>query len=163
MQGTTSLVQSFLKDLIPEDTNIHRYYSMVNSAKCSGADDKQDMVSPQLYANCQDFTIKELKILKPQLLITQGVKAAETLNSLPMGKLLKKQVIERMEVSGIAVKWISSLVEEYIRVVQFDDGDVVLLLRTPHPASRNGQWQLFQRIALEPLVLFVNSALVTME
>lgn len=156
MRGTTTLVQKILGDVVPENSNIHQYYSMVNSAKCSGADDKQDMVNDELYSNCLEYTMREIELLKPQLLVTQGVKAAKVLRHFPLNEVFSvTEVFKEMGIGESAQNWLCSVVNEYIRAVQLNSGEYVPILQTPHPAARSGQWQLFERISLAPLVCFI--------
>jgi len=157
MRGTISLVQKILANEIPENANIHQYYSMVNSAKCSGKDGKSNMVKSELYKNCLEYTFQEVELLKPQLLVAQGVKAGNVFKSFDLSEFIS--VEDFLETRGENKKtssWICSIVNEYVKAVELKSGKYIPILKTPHPAARGGQWQLFQRLSLDPVVWFIH-------
>lgn len=157
MKGTITLIKTLLNGLIIEPANIHKYYAMVNSAKCSGADGSRDKVNSKLYGNCHKYTIQEISLLEPQLIITQGVDAANTFKREAIDTNSLSPIFKVLGIDKVSAGWLTSLVHEYVKLVDIGSGNKIPLLQTPHPSSRNGQWGLFRRIALEPLVKIIHT------
>lgn len=157
MRGTTDLVLQLLENQIPEASSPHPYYSMINAAKCSGADGRRNMVPARLYENCLPFALREIALLEPHFLVTQGKRAASVLGAL--GSIDGGDVeaaARALGTDGEATDWLISLALEYLRRVDLPNGDQLPVLRTPHPAARDGSWQRFKRISLRPVAAMLN-------
>jgi uracil-DNA glycosylase len=157
MKGTTELMLGLFKGLIPEGESPHPYYSMINAAKCSGADGSRDMVSRELYHNCRNFSLTEIKLLEPHVIITQGNQAANVLP--PMQYVDRQKLIDCskiMQANGEAAEWLADLCNEYLRTIKLPGNDhVTLVLKLRHPSARDGSWQQFKRVALQPIVKMI--------
>ena len=155
MQGTTEITQELLKGRIADGTSPHPYYAMINAAKCSGADGKRDMVPDELYAHCRPFALKEIELLNPQLLVTQGKKAAAVLSApqIPIEELITivGGITEDREIQ----QWLISFGRQYLRAYSLEEDNYVPVLEVPHPSSRNGSWTLFKNIALAPVLSLI--------
>ncbi len=155
MKGTTELIQGLLKGQLEENTSPHPFYAMINAAKCSGADGKRDMVPDELYAHCRPFALKEIELLNPQLLVTQGKKAAAVLSApqIPIEELITivGGITEDREIQ----QWLISFGRQYLRAYSLEEDNYVPVLEVPHPSSRNGSWTLFKNIALAPVLSLI--------
>ena len=125
---------------------------MINAAKCSGADDSKGMVPPTLYENCLPFALQELAILAPDLVVTQGRAAANVLGDLsPIDQAALFAAATSLGAAGTAAEWLVAVGNEFLGLVQLPNDSAALTLRTPHPAARDGRWQRFVRVSLQPL------------
>lgn len=52
--------------------SIHRYFAHTNSAKCCLNNPKRSEADARLFRNCRGFIPRELEILEPDILVTQG-------------------------------------------------------------------------------------------
>ena len=158
MQGTTVLMSRLLADVVPAGVTPHPYYSMINAAKCSGADDSRGKVPTALYNNCRFFAVAEVALLEPQLIVTQGNDAAGALGPPnPLPEQMLQASAEELGATGESVDWFVSLGREYLGQISLSGNPPVLTLGAPHPAARDGRWQLFQRIALDPLAGMIST------
>lgn len=60
-------------------SQIHHYFAHTNSAKCSMNKEKRGKADKKLFRNCREFIPGEVNILQPEILITQGAEAEESL------------------------------------------------------------------------------------
>lgn len=82
---TFDLAKIILSPFIPEliktdDYYINPYVVHTNSAKCTQNKDGRAMADDILFSNCKEYSIKELELLKPKIVISQGIKAHEVLS-----------------------------------------------------------------------------------
>lgn len=158
MKGTTELLEIILSYALPDDANPYEYFAMTNAAKCSGSDDSSDKVPWDLYKKCQHYSFRELEILEPDLIITQGNYAFSTLGTtqeFPLERV--RAACNKMDISSFVQDWLIALTNEYLRVLIVKEVGPVTVLRTPHPSARDGRWQLFIRIAIRPLSELIKS------
>lgn len=59
------------------------YWAHTNSAKCCQNNPKRGQAHPRLFRNCRSYVLGELEVLQPEILVTQGTKAKEVIESLP--------------------------------------------------------------------------------
>jgi len=81
---TFDLAKFILDPFIPEsvktdDYYVNSYVVHTNSAKCTQNKAGKAMADDILFSNCREYTVKELQLLKPKIVITQGIKAHEVL------------------------------------------------------------------------------------
>ena len=158
MQGTTLLMSRLLADIVPVGATPHAYYSMINAAKCSASDDSRSKVPTALYNNCRFFAVTEVSLLEPQLSVTQGNDAERAFGRpTPLPEQRLRASAEELGATGKSVDWFVSLGREYLGQISLTGNSAVLTLAAPHPAARDGRWQLFQRIALDPLVEMIGT------
>lgn len=150
MRGTIDLLRVLLgqsKDLSPLP-----FYAMTNAAKCTANDGSHDMVPAKLFEHCRSFALEELRILEPEIIVTQGTQARAVLEkeTTQVGPTWTSAVLSPLrEVSEVS-QWLQSLADEYLRIWRTDRFAAVVLM-TPHPSARGGQWQRFARTCLDPL------------
>ena len=98
-----------------DSQNVNGHFAHVNVAKCSGNRRDNAQTDLILFKNCRGYLSGELEILRPDILITQGVQARDALRSLyrdPADQMSK-------------IVW-----------VPFGAGHEALRLWTYHPTSR---------------------------
>lgn len=64
------LLRQFKADLTVPDTRL--YFAHVNSAKCCQNKPQKEQADWTLFDNCRDFISKELRLLSPDIVVTQG-------------------------------------------------------------------------------------------
>ena len=129
---------------------------MINSAKCSGRADTMKMVPDKLYRNCREHGLAELNVLDPDLVVTQGVKAAQLLEG--QYKCLDDTDLAQipMQCDGADVgAWLRAQVKEHFKWWKRKNGRCVLVLQTPHPSARSRQWERFERTMLPMIAHFI--------
>ena len=117
---------------------------MLNAAKCSGS--SQDKLSYKVYENCAEIHKDEIELLKPQLIISQGKDAYPF--------FLKPKYLADSEFEifwcdlGNEIKYskdiLRQVIDEYVQIVTLNKGEKAILIKSPHPSSRNGLWQQFR-------------------
>jgi hypothetical protein len=89
--------------------NVTPYFAHVNVAKCSMRDPNKRQAPRAVHETCsQSYLIEELKILNPDILVTQGKATNEILGRLILGKpILEKELpfTRTASFSGKAVLW----------------------------------------------------------
>jgi len=159
MRGTIRILNALLGSDLNGQSPLP-FYSMINAAKCSAVD-RRDMVPWELYERCCRFARSELEILEPQVVVTQGVQARQVLPSerqhIPPSWL--DTVLQRLPAQSPPIRsWLIALGKEYLRTCQVG-ATTAITLEVPHPSARGGQWQLFDRVSLEPLSWLVRQLL----
>jgi len=150
MRGTIQVVRAVLE--LGDDISPFLFCAITNAAKCTATDGRRDMVPDVLFDNCRSLARAELEILSPQIVVTQGVKARNVLSEAEgvPGPWLES-AIHSLPVDGPPVRsWLRSLSKEYLRVWRYGSTAAVVL-ETPHPSARAGQFQRFARVSLGPL------------
>ena len=146
MKGTIQILRHLYGE--EAEAEILPRFAMINSAKCSGKDDKSDSVPDTLYQNCREHGLAELDKLEPQLVVTQGAKAREMME---LDQICEKEIrkhVPRLTWGGADVgSWICAQAAEYLRYWRNGE-QCVLVLQAPHPSARQGQWQRFERTML---------------
>jgi hypothetical protein len=66
----TILLKKFMHELKIEDS--HLYFAHANSVKCSMNHSNHKQAAPRVFRNCREYIAGEVKILKPDILVTQG-------------------------------------------------------------------------------------------
>lgn len=64
----------------PSFQNIHKYFAHTNSAKCKDVARGTTQGHGRLFDNCRQFIPEEVAALKPDVVVTQGVRAREALS-----------------------------------------------------------------------------------
>lgn len=99
---TVAALQSRLTDqkLVPRD--IAGGFAHVNAAKCSHNLPRNKQAPKRLFENCRSFLEEELAILAPDIIITQGRKAAKVVEP------WKKRPVRKhlLEIDGREVYWL---------------------------------------------------------
>jgi len=60
-------------------SQVHHFFAHINSAKCCQNKERKGKADKKLFRNCRDFIPGEVKILQPEILITQGDEAEESI------------------------------------------------------------------------------------
>ncbi|NMB81147.1 MAG: hypothetical protein GYA14_04965 [Ignavibacteria bacterium] len=68
------ILRKFSDEIKIED-DVKKYFAHVNSAKCCMNNPKNKKANKVLFDRCRDYLKKELKILKPKIIVTQGKEA----------------------------------------------------------------------------------------
>lgn len=152
MKGTKELLEA----IFGNNENVFELYAMTNAAKCSRGDDSSsDKVPDALYKNCKEYVLPELECLDPQLIVTQGAKAWEALKLEHPAPVLPAELDNWIDSQAAGSKvvhgWLKSLAKEYLNMLRIADRDVPIM-KTIHPSARQGQWGMFVRTALQPIV-----------
>jgi len=71
------LFAPFLPGISVADTRL--FFAHVNSAKCCQNNPGRALADRKLFENCRDFIPEELKILEPEIIVTQGKWAKEAI------------------------------------------------------------------------------------
>ena len=158
MRGTLQLLRAVYGDEAfagKEEKHLFILCAMTNAAKCSGGSFGGGQVAWALFNNCREYVIPELKLLDPELIVTQGVRAFAGLDDpgerLVLSEAHRAVVAQHTEQLPTEVRgWVGALAEEYFRTVPVGGNDVPVL-KTVHPSARGGQWQQFARIDLAPV------------
>ncbi len=81
---THELAWYFLRRFIPllKITEAKSYFAHANSAKCCMNKPQRKKADKVLFKNCQEFLAKELEILSPEILVTQGNEAKKAIQIL---------------------------------------------------------------------------------
>jgi hypothetical protein len=117
------LIAQVLKPSITiKDANL--IFAHTNSAKCCYDQDKNDMSGAILYRNCKNHLRRELSILDPDIVISQGQKAQEAV-AFSCNEL--SSLREYQSIVGL---------HERIRVVSINDHPV-LFIQSVYPSWRN--------------------------
>ena len=152
MRGTIELLTALMPPSMRDESPLP-YFAMTNACKCSANDGRRDMVGPELYERCRPFALKELVMLRPQIVVTQGDLAHAVVkpyqNEIDNADL--KSVLNECGVADPpASVWIKAMVREYLCSVSLESSNAVCMV-TPHHASRGGQWPHFRRLMMEPI------------
>ena len=108
------ILRQFRPDLDIEDTK--RFFAHTNSAKCCQNKPDGSQADARLFQNCRRYLAGEIRVLRPDVIVTQGKEAKRSLES----------IIEvRNQISELAC------------VVEFEDR-LLFWLRTHHP--RRGEF-----------------------
>ena len=146
MKGTIQTLRHLFRQ--KPDGDLLKRFAMINSAKCSGQDNKASMVPDMLYENCRDHGLAELDKLNPQLVVTQGAKARDLLNPQEINEKKIRKLIPSLTWCDADVgAWIYAQSKEYLKYWQNGD-QTVLVIQAPHPSAYGGQWQRFERTML---------------
>lgn len=163
MWGTLRTLQALMGPE-PNGMSPFVFFAMINAAKCSGSDKKGDMVPIVLYERCRAFARTEIEVLEPEVIVTQGLQARAAVNSkqrLPAFRL--DTVLARLTGADPMLKtWLQALANEYLRILTIASQDVIVL-DTPHPSARGGQWQRFDRLCLDTVSWIIRELLVEVE
>ncbi|MYH48159.1 MAG: hypothetical protein F4151_01165 [Gammaproteobacteria bacterium] len=116
-----ALLRQFKAGLTVPDTRL--YFAHVQSAKCSNRAGKEQ-ASRTLFENCRPFILPELKILKPDIVVTQGNPAVEAI--LKGGFAVRQHV--RRTVNGARYE---------TAFLELDRETRCLWLQTYHPGARS--------------------------
>ena len=103
------ILRQFHPDLDIEDTK--RFFAHTNSAKCCQNKPDGSQADARLFRNCRRYLAGEIRVLRPDVIVTQGYEAKRSLESI---------VEIREQISELAC------------VVRFDDR-LLFWLRTHHP------------------------------
>jgi len=160
MRGTIRLLQQLFD--IDSDTSPLPFYAMTNSAKCTADDGKPNMVPDELFERCRPYAHEELKILAPEIVVTQGRRAKSVLSDvvdLRSGWL--ESVLAVPPASDAPLRdWLLSLAQRYLR--EWDHGTHrALVIHAPHPSARGGQWKRFAELDLGPLAWLARRLVLT--
>jgi hypothetical protein len=117
------LLQRFKPDLKLEEA--HQFFAYSNSVKCCANRKHREQASQLMFENCRKYIGLEIELLAPDILVTQGSKAAEAVEKHFAGYV---KVLHRISKDG---SWFSAVIEKGERKV--------LWLRTRHPGARPQQ------------------------
>lgn len=97
------------------------YFAHVNSAKCCQNYKYSRMANDILFKNCRTFLKEELKIINPQIIVTQGRNAEYSLNCI----ISKERNCD---------EYIKLIKDEYIKLIKIDNLEI-LCINTYHPSA----------------------------
>lgn len=100
-----------------EKRQVNRYFAHANAAKCCQNKPGRSQADPRLFKNCRRYLAGELRVLRPDIVVSQGDWAKFGMNS----------IVE-----------IERRIDEFARIARFD-GRAVFWLHTYHP-SRFGDF-----------------------
>jgi hypothetical protein len=150
MRGTRAITRELLQPDIGE-SEPYPYFAMINAAKCSGADGKRDMVPATLYERCSPIALEELRLLAPEVVVTQGKLARSVL---PRGERPAQESIDaiakKLGTLDWMAEWLWRLTSRYLKWVSIGEVQALAVI-TPHPSARGGQWQRFAALDMRPL------------
>ena len=125
------LLRQFKAGLTIEEARY--YFAHVNSVKCCENNPGNAQANHTLFRNCQPFALAELRLLRPDIIVTQGSPA-------------KDVVMKRLDATSHAVRQLPSA-PKYKRNARYETGhlDIVparmtLWLSTYHPHERSGRF-----------------------
>jgi hypothetical protein len=148
MRGTRELLRALLPEVA--DSDIWHHFAMLNSAKCACRDGRMDSVVRELYWNCAEFTLGELEVLRPRIIVTQGKNARICLEQTTPTSVTGEQagcLLARHadRYSERLAATISALINEHLRLVSLPSGHrSVWVCSAPHPSDRWGRWRFFR-------------------
>jgi hypothetical protein len=105
---------------------VNPFFAHVNSAKCCLNNEQRRQADGKLFQNCRQFTVGELRILLPDILVTQGGEA----------KVVAEQ-FRVLEENGA----LSGCAECQARVIRIGPERRVLWLHTHHPSAYGLFWK----------------------
>jgi uracil-DNA glycosylase len=151
MPGTIEILRLIYPNKL--DSERLKYFAMTNSAKCSG--DSQEKLPRKVYKKCAEFQIEEIKIINPELLISQGNDAfPDYLNPESYTNddlsLFWKYIDQRIDKEDII-----STINKYVKKIKLTDNKIIPLIYGPHPSARQGLWQSFRDNSLPKLNHFI--------
>ena len=80
---THAFALEILKDIAQKRdidlTKVCRYFANVNSAKCKDMNKGTHQGSARLFKNCKEYICNEVEILRPDIIVTQGDRAKESI------------------------------------------------------------------------------------
>lgn len=138
------ILRRFDPQLRLEDVNKHIAHT--NAAKCCENNPGGRLARGTLFDNCREFLPGELEILSPDILVTQGEQAKETILRLPdsyeisgIDQYSHKGAVSGMNADDGNEAWHDTYASsEYLRRLRYPAGyreHDVLWLRTWHPTS----------------------------
>jgi len=89
-----------------EIENSNHYFAHVNSAKCSMNKARAKEADKILFKNCQNYLGGELKVLKPNIVVTQGKKAADSFKSLVTRRRSRGSLCSVVLLNSAVVFWV---------------------------------------------------------
>ena len=126
------------------------FFAMTNSAKCSGADDRGDKVPDPLYRRCRPFATAELRLLEPEVVVSQGAQARRVIEPiLPVPEADVGRVLATLGLPDVSPvgSWVKAVADRYVGFTRVTGKNVIAMI-TPHPSDRGGRWQVFARVSL---------------
>jgi hypothetical protein len=74
------ILSSFIQESLKiDECYVNPYIVHTNSAKCSQKKDKNAEADGILFKNCKEYSAMEIQLLKPEIVVSQGVKADDVL------------------------------------------------------------------------------------
>jgi hypothetical protein len=107
-------------------TEIHKikpFFSSLVSIKCCVNKEDRAMAPNRLYKNCRNYILEEIKILDPDIVVTQGDLAWEAANNIK-----RSQIIKRNNFSGSR--------RDDFTIMELATGKPLLWIHHYHPSSR---------------------------
>jgi len=153
MRGTQNTLEALLVNEEIEKEQLFSHYAMVNSCKCFPNDGTMNKAPDKFFENCRVFINEEIRLLEPDIIITQGNQAINAVAAY-MPKRKKKTFYhnianEMMEKypGYFPTSYFDYLIEKYFRYVEIDNC-LVPTICPPHPSDRYGKWAIFQEAYL---------------
>lgn len=146
MRGTKTTLNYILVNF-GKYKNPFSHFAMLNASKCALKNENMNKAPSLFFENCREFAIQELMLLKPQVIITQGVEARAVL-----GKHCKRFKIN--EIKDIIQSlypnipdifkdyYLHYLINKYIFMYQ-NEALESIVLSPVHPSERYGRWKQF--------------------
>lgn len=124
---THALAFELLRQFHPSLTiaTSNRYFAHVNSAKCCANNDQRAKASSVLFKNCRPYIPEELRILDPDVIVTQGDEAREVVESLGVQSPQRDEVVGALYQRGL---------------VSLNGASTALWLHTYHPNAKHRFW-----------------------
>jgi len=110
--------------------NIIRYFAHTNSAKCCMNKKGSRMAEKRLFINCREYLQGEIKILQPDILVTQGAKAREAIEEVFAGRIKGYESLNILDLCKF-------------KVVEIVDRHNSLWIPTDHPSYFKRFWKQY--------------------
>ena len=109
---------------------IKPYYAAANSAKCCMNNERRSQADSILFKNCSEYILRELAILHPDILVTQGKYARMVAEKMQIKKILHKE-----NISGASRR------EDDFHIVQINNDKIIVWIHHYHPNNYGTFWK----------------------
>jgi len=117
------------------DEEIHKikpYFTSLVSIKCCVNKEHRKQAPNILYKNCRNYILGELKILNPDILVSQGNEARAVVEKMEISKVIKQENISKANPR-----------KNDFKIMKLPSGKVLLWIHHYHPASMRGKGTTF--------------------
>lgn len=102
-----TILKRFKDDLTIE--NVKRFFAHANSVKCSMNNPNHKQAHKILFKNCRSYILDEILILKPDIIVTQGLQAKKAIEELVLNKSNMKKFYYIIDLNGKEVFWLHTI------------------------------------------------------
>jgi len=165
MKGTQKTLAALLVNEDIDKVDLFSHYAMVNSCKCFPSDGTMNKAPDDFFVNCRNHINDEIRLLEPDIIITQGNQAINAVAKYINQKSAKEFYhaiatdMEREYPTYFPKSYFKYLMDKYFRYVEIDNR-IVPTICPPHPSDRYGKWHFFQEAYLVVSMELARRALV---